>query len=70
MKKGILKQTFKDTSTVTKLVLIARKAKEDKGAKFSSLTYLLNEEYLTDCFDQLEKRKASNSAYGEFNTNS
>jgi len=59
MKKRIVKQTYKDTSTVTKLVLIAKKAKEDKGAKFSSLAYLLNKEYLLDCFEQLEKRKAA-----------
>lgn len=59
MKKQIVKQRYKETSTVTKLVLIAKKAKEDKGATFSSLAYLLNEEYLADCFSQLERRKAA-----------
>lgn len=58
MKKGILKQTFKDTSTVTKLVLIAKKA-EDKRAKFSTLAYLLNKEYLLSCYQQLKRKKAA-----------
>jgi group II intron reverse transcriptase/maturase len=59
MKKHIVKQQYKDTSTVTKLVLIAKKAKEDRKAKFTSLMYLLNETYLDDCFAQLKKRKAA-----------
>jgi len=59
MKKRIVKQTYKDTSTVTKLVLIAKKARENKGSKFSSLSYLLDKEYLLDCYAQLEKRKVA-----------
>lgn len=45
--------------TVTKLVLIAKKAKEDKQAKFSSLMYLLNEDYLYECFKMLKRGKAA-----------
>lgn len=59
MNKSIVKQTFKDTSTVTKLVLIAKYAKENKRAEFSSLAYLLNKEYLLFCFKQLKKKKAA-----------
>lgn len=46
-------------NTVTKLVLIAKKAKEDKRAKFSRLMYLLNEEYLYECFKLLKNGKAA-----------
>ncbi len=59
MKKSIVKQTFKDTSTVTKLVLIAKYAKESKRAVFSSLAYLLNKEYLLFCYKQLKRGKAA-----------
>lgn len=59
MKKAQLKQTLKETSTVTKLVLIAKKAAEDKRAKFSTLAYLLNREYLLSCFKQLKRGKAA-----------
>lgn len=46
-------------NTVTKLVLIAKKAREDKRAKFSRLMYLLNEAYLCECFKLLKKGKAA-----------
>ena len=59
MKKSILKQTFKDTSTVTKLALIAKYVAEDKTAKFSTLAYLLNQEYLISCYQQLKRGKAA-----------
>ena len=48
-----------ETNTVTKLVLIAKKAKEDKRAKFTRLMYLLQEDYLYECFTMLGKRKAA-----------
>lgn len=59
MKKSLLKQTFKETSTVTKLVLIAKKGAEDKRAKFSTLAYLLNKEYLLYCYKKLKRGKAA-----------
>jgi len=48
-----------ETNTVTKLILIAKKAMEDKQAKFSSLMYLLNEDYLHECFKMLKRGKAA-----------
>lgn len=45
--------------TVTKLVLIAKKANEERKAKFSRLIYLLNEEYLDECYKMLKKGKAA-----------
>jgi len=59
MKKQIVKQLYKDTNTVTKLTLIARKAEVDKTSKFSTLAYLLDKEYLLTCYGKLEKRKAA-----------
>lgn len=46
-------------NTVTKLVLITKKATGDKEAKFSSLMYLLNEDYLYGCFKMLKRGKAA-----------
>lgn len=48
-----------ETNTVTKLALIARIAAERKTAKFTSLLYLLNADYLNECFLELKKRKAA-----------
>lgn len=53
------KQDWKPVDTVTKLNAIAKIAKEDKKSKFSSLNYLLNKEYLLDCYRLLKKRKAA-----------
>lgn len=48
-----------EIDTVTKLVLIAKKAREERKAKFSRLMYLLNEEYLYECFKMLKGGKAA-----------
>lgn len=48
-----------ETNTVTKLVLIAKKASEKKTEKFISLMHLMNAEYLLECFKELKKRKAA-----------
>lgn len=59
MKKRIVKQIYKDTSTVTKLTLIAKRVKEHRNGKFTSLMYLLNQEYLMDGYTHLGKKKAA-----------
>jgi group II intron reverse transcriptase/maturase len=59
MKKRIVKQTYKDTSTVTKLTLIAKRVQEHRVEKLTSLMHLLNQEYLMDCYTRLKKRKAA-----------
>jgi len=48
-----------ETTTATKLTLIAKKAREDKELKFTSLIHHLNEEYLLSCFKDLKRGKAS-----------
>lgn len=48
-----------ETNTATKLILIARIAKERKKEKFTSLMHLLNVEYLLECFKELKKKKAA-----------
>lgn len=48
-----------EQNTVTKLVLIVKKAKEERKVKFSRLMYLLNEDYLYECFKMLKKGKAA-----------
>lgn len=49
-----------DKSTKAKLSLITKKAAEDPGLKFTSLIHLLNDEqYLYDCFQELERGKAA-----------
>jgi group II intron reverse transcriptase/maturase len=53
------KKQFKETSTVTKLTLIANIAKERRDEKFTSLMHLLNPDYLLDCFKRLERKKAA-----------
>lgn len=50
---------WRSVPTVTKLNAIARKAEKDRKSKFSSLLYLLNKEYLLECYHLLEKRKAA-----------
>lgn len=48
-----------EINTVTKLVLIAKKAKEERKAQFSRLMYLLHEDYLYECFKLLKRGKAA-----------
>lgn len=43
----------------TKLNLISKRAREDKGMKFSNLMHLVNERNLYDCFKRLKPNKAS-----------
>lgn len=51
--------TEMEHKTVTKLVLIAKRAKEERKAKFTSLIHLLNEGYLYECFKLLKRGKAA-----------
>jgi len=51
--------TAMETNTATKLILIAKIAKERKTEKFTSLMHLLNAEYFYECFTELKKRKAA-----------
>jgi group II intron reverse transcriptase/maturase len=51
--------TVMGTNTATKLIQIARIAKERKIEKFTSLTHLLNADYLYGCFMEVKKRKAA-----------
>jgi hypothetical protein len=53
------KQDWKTVNTVTKLIVIAKRAKEERQSKFSSLNYLLNKQYLLECCQLLKKRKAA-----------
>lgn len=48
-----------EINTVTKLVLIAKKAREERKAQFSRLMYLLHEDYLYECFKLLKRGKAA-----------
>src|SRR5450631_3744305 len=43
----------------TKLDLITKRARQDPSCKFTSLAYLLDEEFLTACYGALKKKKAS-----------
>ncbi len=45
--------------TLSKLKLIAEKARRDKGFKFNSLAHLINEESLSLCFAELKTGKAA-----------
>ena len=54
-----MEKVLKHISTVTKLTLIAKIAKERRREKFTSLIHLLNTEYLKDCYKRLERRKAA-----------
>lgn len=47
-----------ETNTATKLVLIAKKAREDSTLKFTSLMHHINPEYLLSCFQDLKQGKA------------
>jgi group II intron reverse transcriptase/maturase len=42
----------------TKLNLITKNAREDRGMKFNNLIHLINEENLKQCFKELKKNKA------------
>lgn len=44
--------------TISKLKLIAEKARKDKGFKFNSLAHLINEESLSWCYGELKTDKA------------
>ena len=44
--------------TISKLNLIAEKARKEKGFKFNSLAHLINEESLTWCYGELKKGKS------------
>lgn len=59
MKKAVIKNIYNKTDTVTKLVLIAKKARDNKQMKFISLMHLLNEGYLSECFKMLKRGKAA-----------
>lgn len=48
-----------ENTTVTKLTLIAKLAKEDAKFRFRSLIHHLNPDYLFVCFRELKRRKAS-----------
>ena len=62
-----MRRDTKDTSAVhrvgvqmsTKFVSLTQKAKENRKYKFMSLTYLLTENFLKDCFWKLKRDKAS-----------
>jgi len=55
----------------TKLASLTLRAVENPKAKFNSLTHLLSEDFLTQCFGELKRDKASGidgvsvSQYGE-----
>lgn len=53
------KQKDHTLTTADKLVLIARKAKQDVTLKFISLIHLLNAQYLYDCYKELKRGKAA-----------
>jgi RNA-directed DNA polymerase len=44
--------------TWTKLSLISGHARKDRAFKFTSLAHLLDEEYLRDCYQSLNRNKA------------
>lgn len=48
-----------ETNTVTKLTLIATRAKEKPQTLFTSLMYLMNTTYLKHCYQELKKRRAA-----------
>ena len=51
--------TTKLTSKTLKAIqIIALKAKEDPNCKFTSLTHLLAEDFLKECFRELKKNKS------------
>ena len=47
-----------ENPTLTKLALIARRAREDSTFQFTSLAHLLNAEFLRGCYRSLGKEKA------------
>jgi len=48
-----------ETNTEEKLILIAKRVKEDPKDKFTSLVHLLNADYLKNCYKQLKRGKAA-----------
>lgn len=64
---AVMREDIKDTSTIhrdgqwvlTKLMSLTQKAKENPKYRFMSLTYLLNEGFLKDCFRELKRDKAA-----------
>jgi len=48
-----------ETNTKEKLILIAKKAKEQPKLKFISLIHLMNVEYLRECYHLLKRKKAA-----------
>ena len=57
--RGKLCRTFAMDNTATKLDRIITKAKQEPKTRFTFLKYLLDEEYLVQCFKSLEKGKAA-----------
>ncbi len=51
--------TVMETNTEEKLILIAKRVKEDPKDKFTSLVHLLNADYLKNCYKQLKRGKAA-----------
>jgi len=47
-----------NVNTATKLTFIAKRSKNIPQEKITSLAYLLNEEYLKECFKELKRNKA------------
>ncbi len=52
-------RTYAMENTVTKINRINAKALREPKARFSYVKYLLNEEYLFHCFEELERKKAA-----------
>ena len=46
-------------NTATKLTFITKRSIHKPQEKITSLAYLLNEEYLTECYKELKKGKAA-----------
>ena len=51
--------TEMEIATETKLILIAKKARENKKLKFTSLMHHLNFEYLEKCYEELKQGRAA-----------
>ena len=51
--------TAMETNTEEKLILIAKRIKENPEEKFTSLVHLLNADYLNNCYKQLKRGKAA-----------
>ncbi|ARN57182.1 group II intron reverse transcriptase/maturase [Sedimentisphaera salicampi] len=58
--------------TFEKLLLISARARRERGFKFTSLAHLLDEEYLRDCYQNLNRNKAvgiDNVSWQEYGIN-